>query len=314
MRLLLKGTALFKKTANFEILGFNHSGNWSKSASKKVASNYMDNSSSVYLEDVLDMVSDHYKISRNSSNYLLIPARAVSADRPNENLDGWEYGELVRFDNDLGRRVYKSFETRPHFVNHQASRPELSRGVIVDASLNELNEAGPGVKEAVFNATGMEPEKDIFVECLIAMDMSKDPTLANAYKSGEVDKFSMGCDVAGTKCSYCGNYAETLHGFCDHIRNKMSRRAYKLASGAYHIPYEQCVGTRFTELSVVDLPADRSAMIQDGILEVSPKSLVASFDGLSKDEISEISSYIIKNAKQMPSGLTKILDEFLRSI
>jgi hypothetical protein len=309
----------FYKRAFWQPLGIGNTKSLKKVAnsSRRIISAYIDEGLSIDIEAVLDEVADFYKISRDPSDYLLIPARAVSADRPNENLDGWDYEELVRFDSKVGRRVYRTFEAKPHFVNHKSDNPLVSRGVIIDASLNESNPADENVKKAVFNATGKEVDKDIFVECLIAMDTTKDPELAKAYKEGAVDKFSMGCDVEFTTCSACGNKASSVGQFCQHIRNKMSRKEILMPNGAVHIPYERCGETIFQELSVVDLPADRSAEIQDGILRVvdrlPPYLAKKGFEKLSKRDLSELSSYIAKNASEMPESLVKILNKILDS-
>jgi hypothetical protein len=308
----------FKKIATVEPLGSSDvekasKGSWSKTASKRIISSYIDDNLVVDFEGVLNEVADFYKISRDPYDYLLIPARAVSADRPNENLDGWDYEELVRFDPRLGKRVYRTFEAKPHFVNHRSDNPLVARGVILDASLNEKNAATDEVKKAVFSATGKEVNYDVFTECLIAMDTTKDPELARAYKEGAVDKFSMGCDVEYTTCSYCGNEARSVGDFCKHIKNKMSRRAIYMPNGVQHIPYEKCGETIFQELSVVDLPADRSAKIQEGILDVSktfsmPYHLASkNFSKLSSKDLSEISSFVIKHSNEIPDSLAKIL-------
>jgi hypothetical protein len=306
----------FYKKATCEPLGVHTNKGWSKSASK-VVSNYMNRSDLVDFEGILDEVADFYKISRDPSDYLLIPARAVSSDRPNENLDGWDYEELVRFDPKIGMRVYRTFEAKPHYVNHKSDNPLISRGVLIDASLNEDNPADDNVRETVFNATGKEVDQDVFVECLIAMDTTKDPELARAYKNGSVDKFSMGCDVEYTSCSACGNVARSVGQFCSHIRNKMSRKAIRMPNGSLHTPYEKCGQTIFQELSAVDLPADRSAVIQDGILEVSPKlpSYLANrnFSNLSREELTEISKFVARNASIIPDSLARVINNVLNN-
>jgi hypothetical protein len=313
-----------RKIANVEPLGYFIEGGRKeaskKSAGRRIISSYMEEDLVIPFQDILADVADFYKISSDPRDYLLIPARAVSADRPNENMDGWDYEELVRFDPRVGRRVYRTFEAKPHFVNHKSDNPLVSRGVILDATLNDKNAADSKVKEAVFKATGRVVDKDIFVECLIAMDTTKDPILAKAYKEGSVDKFSMGCDVEYTVCSYCGNKAASVGQFCNHIRNKLSKKSYIMPDGRSHVPYERCGQTIFQELSVVDLPADRSAQIQEGLLEVYKSDSCKRLDlpnryssrKMSREEMSEISSYIVKNAKNIPESLARVLLDLLR--
>jgi len=90
-------------------------------------------------------VADTYRISRDPRDYLLIPCRACSADRPNENMDGWRREELLRFDPKIGRRVYSTFVMKPHFVNHNSANFSLSRGVLLDAHYNDQNSASDAV-------------------------------------------------------------------------------------------------------------------------------------------------------------------------
>ena len=86
----------FKKTSALEILGvLDNQMAWKKIASGKVNSHYMDNALSINLEERLDAVADVYKISRDPSDYLLIPARANSIGRFNANKDGWTFDETV---------------------------------------------------------------------------------------------------------------------------------------------------------------------------------------------------------------------------
>lgn len=296
----------FRKTATIEPLGyFNKT---EKVASKKLASFYLEASVHVDIEAALEVVASTYNISRDPNDYLLIPARANSADRPNENLDGWEHEELVRFDPRVGSRVYSTYELKPHYVNHNASNPRLSRGVLLDAHYNDSNPATDQVKEAVYAARGTEPDTDNFVEVLIAFDQTKDPSLARAYKDGSVYRFSMGCDVESTKCSACGNVASTTLQFCNHIKGKHARQPVRLEGGRMHTPLEWCQGTIFAELSAVDDPADKAAEVQEGLLNIVD---AGNSIRLSASEIEEISSFVARYAREIPDSLAGVLTKDL---
>lgn len=298
---------MFKKTAKAEILGVSTVQNtWAKVAHGKFASFFMDQGNSLNVEAALDAVADTYKISRDPSNYLFIPARANSADRPNENMDGWKRDELLRFDPIIGRRIYSTYTLKPHFVNHNASRYQLARGVLLDAHYNDANAfVDENRRKAVKEATGLDLANDEFVEVLIAVDASKDPALAEAYKNGSVYRFSMGCDVEATECSACGNVASTVLQFCPCVRSKHSRRAVKWADGSVRPAFEWCVGTRFAELSAVDDPADKDAEIQDGLLGLV-NSKAAAFQ-MKQD----LSSFVIRNAGNIPASLAPLFERLL---
>ena len=296
----------FKKISSVEILGVLSKGSWNKISSTKTESYYMNKSGSIDLEERLDAVADVYKISRDPSDYLLIPARANSVGRFNANLDGWTFDESVAFRPELGCRTYQTYNNKPHFVEHNASRYEVARGVILDSHMNLENVADDEVKEACMKSVGVAPDNDVFVEVVLAVDQTKDPALADAYKSGAIKTFSMGADVADTVCNVCGNVATTTWEFCDHIRNKYSNREYKMNDGTYRIAGELCRGTVYQELSAVADPADKTAVIQEGILEIARKA------ASGKDlDLQEIISFTARYAKDIPDSLASIIYNYL---
>ncbi len=299
----------FKKTANVEILGVSHKGSWKKTSSNKFASFYMEGGLSIDIESALDVVSDAYAISKDPNDYLLVPTRANSANRYNDNLDGWTTEELLEFDPNIGCRRYSTYTFKPHYVNHNATNPKLSRGVIIDSHFNNINNASDELKELMFSCTGREVNKDEFIETLIAVDMTKDIPLAEAYKNGSINLFSMGCDVEATKCSIpeCGNVAVNTWQFCDHVKKKHSRAPVKCEDGKNRIALEWCLGTIFAEESVVDGPADKDASIQEGILEIS--KLSEGRNSLTARDIQDIVSFVATYPKDIPDSLAGIIND-----
>lgn len=196
------------------------------------------------VQDALNLVADIYDISKNQSDYVFVVARAVSAElpgepNPNENGDAFPRDELLRFDQRLARRVYKTFDYKPNHINHRAENPRTARGFILDSTYNAID------------------PNDQFVECLLAIDASKDAVYADGIRSGAIDAFSMGCIAEHTVCSICGNKATNRMEFCNHISgNKMKTFDGKRA-------YEICGGVCFEELSAVDQPADPKALAQE---------------------------------------------------
>lgn len=304
----------FYKRSSLDIFGVLSKGSWKKSASKhKVTSHYMEKISSdltISLEEKLAEVADAYKISKDPSDYLLIPARANSIGRLNANKDGWTFDEIINFRPEFGCRTYATYNSKPHFVEHQSSRFEVARGFVLDSHLNLDNDASEEVQEEVFRTIGSYPTKDAFVETIIAMDQTKDPALARAYKSGAINTFSMGADVEATTCNICGNVASSTYQFCNHVKDKYSSREYKMDDGTYRIAGELCMGTVFQELSVVSDPADKSATIQEGLLSIQK---AASVDHLSDAEIQEIVSFTVRNAKSLPNSLAQIINSLLQN-
>ena len=80
-----------------------------------------------------------------------------------------------------------------------------------------------------------------------------------------------------------------------------------MPDGSYRTAGELCRGTVFQELSVVADPADKSAVIQDGILNISK---AASVD-FSKKDLTELVKFTAKYASEIPEGLAKIVNNFI---
>jgi len=303
-----------RKFAASELLGICFQGNWKKISNIVTSSYFMNNATAISLEEVLDSVAESYKISRDPKDYLLIPARANSIGRFNANLDGWTYPETISFRPEFGCRTYATYNNKPHFVEHQSSNYTVARGVILDSHLNLDNDASDDVKREVERTIGMVPDKDAFIEVIVAVDHTKDPMLANAYKTGSITTFSMGADVASTTCSICGNVSNNVWQFCDHIKNKYSGREYKI-DGISRVAGELCNETVFQELSVVSDPADKLAVIQEGLLSPVIKAVsvesVKDLAKLSEKEVKEILSFTAKFAKDIPNTLAKIITSYL---
>lgn len=105
--------------------------------------------------------------------YLYAAVRACTADVPNLNFDMLPHEEL--------KTAYKSFVGASIFLNHDNTDPEKARGVILDAIYHD------------------EDENDRWIECLMEFDEERCPKLCSLLRSGEIDTFSMGCFVPGTK-------------------------------------------------------------------------------------------------------------------
>lgn len=173
-------------------------------------------------------------------NYLYVRSRAISS-RTNDNHDNFPAEEI--------RTSYRTFVGKPVFVNHRNENHKRARGVIIDAALHE--------------DTNPDGTPDTWVEVLMEVDAVSFPKLAQAILAGHVDRTSMGCDVAYSLCSVCGNRAETPLDYCAHIpKMKGMKFTRTTASGGKEevLCYEKCYGLRFFENSLlVEDPADPTA-------------------------------------------------------
>jgi len=173
--------------------------------------------------------------------YLYVRSRAISS-RINENFDGFDADEIAK--------GYQTFMGKPVFVSHHNSNHRRARGAIVAVALHEDH-----------LATG---EPDTWVEVLMEVDAVNFPKLAQAIIAGEVARTSMGCDVAYSSCTFCGNKAYTEAEYCKHIprlKGKRIRRVdAKTGASSMVLVAEQCFGLHFFENSLlVEEPADPSA-------------------------------------------------------
>jgi hypothetical protein len=172
--------------------------------------------------------------------YLYVRSRAISS-RCNDNFDEFPAEEL--------EKAYATFIGKPVFVNHVNHDHTRARGVIIDAALH---------KDANRDGT-----KDWWVEVLQEVDAVRFPRLAKEILEGNIARTSMGCDVAFSVCSACGNKATTPAEYCQHIPGSKGMMLYRrTASGQKvgEIIRETCYGLKFFENSLlVEPPADPTA-------------------------------------------------------
>ena len=244
---------------------------FNKSASK-VASIYQASASRINVQSVLSQVAKEYDISTDPHDYIYEVARAVTAEVANENADAFGRSELLRFDHTLSKPVYQTFVMKPHHVNHRADNSKMARGVVLDASYNDLTPAVAECPSCGTDVTIIENRdksgincvkcgstvKDEFVELLLAIDTKKDPVFAEGVRSGSLDSLSMGCEAGYTDCSICDNRARSVSQFCTHIKSGNKKKMFKTASGM-RMSFEKCGEVVFTEISRVDQPADPTA-------------------------------------------------------
>ena len=332
----------FIKTASVSTLAVatsDASGSINKTAAFKddVNSAFLSGTRTIDIKAALAIVASEYEISPNPEDYIFEAIRGNTANVPNENNDAFHKNELLRFDHRLGKQVYRTYELKPHHINHRAENPKNARGFILDAHYNDA--ASPadecpncGTKTASKegrDASGIHCAscgtvvKDEFVELLIAVDRSKDPTFAQGVLSGVLKHGSMGCSCLRTRCNVCGKVAYTRSEFCSHIaRGKgkeydetepgfnpvafvvaMSKRASKKKVAR---AFEWCEGVIYDEFSRVHDPADPKAE-QYEILSLNAK--VAELESTDKlrneSEILTLQARVAELERKLGDKLSK---------
>ena len=245
----------------------------------------------------LDKLADYHDY-RTDDGYLYARIIAISS-RVNKNNDGWPSVELagnqkfwdekvqpeldkhgsVTLETDPNMKTgYSTFPGKGIFVDHHNSDTKRIRGVIADS---KLHVQGPHAHTASLDPYYSSEDVDdehlppTQVELLLEIDAKAFPKLAQAIVEGAkdpdkgIDGFSMGCDVAESRCSHCGNKASSPREYCSHI--KMKGAEHKVTSGKHagksRKSYENCYGIKFFEISAVFDPADETALLQELIDE-----------------------------------------------
>lgn len=223
---------------------------------------------------------------RTDDGYMYIKVRAISS-RVNKNWDGWPVQELAGMKESKFRQLaseseqktsrvltanlvetrgdygFKTFAGRPFFVDHNNSDPKRTRGVIVDSLLHIESPKHKRSKDDYWADAPENHTPETWIELLIELDAEQFPKLANAFKTGEIDSVSMGCNVEETECSVCGNRAQTMDDYCVHIKNKGGIYESHRTAGKKVHAYEDCYGINFFEISAVFDPADETALTTD---------------------------------------------------
>ena len=232
----------------------------------------------------LDRLSDFHDY-RTDDGFMYVRLRAISS-RVNKNNDGWPSVELAGGPEVFERHAKQSsngftveasegdkrfgfatFMGKPNFIDHNNSDPSRARGVVVDAKLRVLPATRYAGTDDYWNSDSLDPEHapPTEIELLLEIDAKQFPKYAKAIRSGDLDGFSMGCDVERSKCSHCGHVATNPDEYCSHILMKGAHHDYKTADGKRisRKSYENCYGIHFFEISGVFDPADETALARE---------------------------------------------------
>lgn len=198
---------------------------------------------------------DGFQINRPYSDWLITPETNKYV---NHNNDAWERKLLLA--------AFPTFVGGDNFVEH-IQIPELSKGKILDAAARDIGDS-------------------IYVDILIATHR-KHRDLVAAITSGQLQTMSMGCSVAYTLCSKCGNQAADETQLCNHIKY-FKGRPWTDKQGKQRVVAELCGhlldepgSVQFVEASWVGNPAFKGAVLRSFIVPQNAKERAAIADKLS---------------------------------
>lgn len=241
----------------------------------------------------LDKLGDFHDY-RTGDGYLYVRIKAQSS-RVNKNNDGWPSIEMAggkevwdklssQHQGGIGftaaadskhRFGYSTFVGKPIFVDHHNSEPKRTRGAIVDSKLHVLDHKTAAADD-YWSSEDADPEHlpPTEIELLLEVDAQEFPKFAKGIIDGDLDGFSMGCDVEYSKCSHCGHEASNPHEYCSHIKMKGAELRVESGkhAGSHRKSYENCYGVGYFEISGVFDPADDTALTQEIIHEGAVKT------------------------------------------
>lgn len=185
-------------------------------------------------EQELPFAAKSYNISSDPKDYLIHAVLVMITDIPNRNGVAFPLTELVKWNDEYGMQHYKTWKGKPMFVEHESDVIKEAIGIILDVALTPLRSYGTGEQYKVI--------------ALVAIDRTKNPSIAQRIAEGKLNTYSMGAMVSGYTCSYCK--AEV--GKCPHIDPNDKVTFYELNG---KLTFKNIIGPVGYELSAVEDPA-----------------------------------------------------------
>jgi hypothetical protein len=180
------------------------------------------------------------------SNYLIKPEYSAFV---NNNGDSWE--------RELLKATYKTFLGADNYVEH-VQIPELSKGKVIDVALREV---------PIGKDLDGKDLTTLYVDILIATNKVH-TDLIEKIKDGTYNATSMGCLIAYSQCSQCGNIAEDEPKLCKHVRY-FKNNYFIDKNGIKRIIAELCGraedpgSNKFIDASWVKKPAFEGALLRN---------------------------------------------------
>lgn len=200
---------------------------------------------------------------KSSTDFYIHPSYS---DLINNNGDAWSKKMLAA--------SYRTFIGSNNYLEH-VQIPELSKGKVIDAVLREV----PIGKDKLGNEL-----TTYYTDILVATER-RHKSLIAGIESGVMNSLSMGCRIAFSICSKCGNKAVDDTEACEHVRYQKNSTFFddhgvqrKVAELCGHFSEEGSV--TFIDASWVEKPAFTGAVIRNII--APPEQVMAKIEEASK--------------------------------
>lgn len=190
----------------------------------------------------LPYAAEHYHLSRNIRDYVLVPIPSIYSGLPNTNGDSLSLQEMLRFDPQIGMQMYKSFRGKPTYLEHDNRNITKAKGVILDSFLRPVP-FNPGYYKIVL---------------LLAYDRTKDPVLVNNILTRQTNAYSVGFMYSSYSCSVCGTRVGRGLNLRPCSHTQLGKPTYRQADG--QIVFRRCENANGFECSSVGTPAFVSAI------------------------------------------------------
>lgn len=195
-------------------------------ATKKAEIASVSDEQKLDFERTLPFASKVFNISADVKDYYLTAVPILTSDLPNRNGVGMPLSELLKWQPSIGRQSYMGWKGMPLHYEHKSDVHEDAIGIIADVALLPVR--------------GMNGNRIYKVVILAAVDTTKRPEITGRIARGELNTWSMGCNVDDYFCSYCG----ADEGKCSHIDPNKQLEFYELDGILVHrwcrgiVPFE----------------------------------------------------------------------------
>jgi hypothetical protein len=192
-------------------------------------------------EGWLPFAAEQYEISASLKDYIMTPVIIMPSELPNRNGVGFPYSELTKFCTDTGTLAYQTWKGMPMYYEHKHVKHNI-KGVVFASNFREMKHVQGDLWKVV---------------CLLGIDRSRDPALANRILTKEISSYSMGAYVRDYSCTVCGSLQSD--GGCEHVQiGKPKFDIFETKNGP-KLGYLAALDPKGFEVSCVETPAYLSA-------------------------------------------------------